>query len=492
MASSAKPRPADKPGPATAQAPGGGAASVAGIAWPALGMLMVASVGSIAQLSDSATFGWGAVTVYLIPAIMFLIPVGLVSAELATSNRGGIFVWVRDAYGERSGFQATWFVFMNSVALYPALLSFGAAALATAVGRPDLASNGLYMGVVVLVVFWIATAIVTRGMEASTGMSNIGLGLGTILPAAALIVFMFAWLVDAKPNQIPWEGISGLTPPVTGLSSIALIVGTFIAFAGLEVNAVHIDHLKGKPANYLKSVLLAAAVVFFMYLLGSLAISVAVPDASLELTSGASQAFTTYAAGFGIPIVANILSGLLVVGAFAASIAWIAGPSRSMWLVGRAGYLPRALQKTNKNDVQVPLLLLQGAIVSVLSLVFVVAPNTSSAFALLQDIGVILYMGMYLFMFASAIKLRRAQPDLERPIKIHGLPAIAGVGMVAAVSAIVLGLTPPAGFSSTSPTVYALIVAAGVIVLAVPPQIIHRMRRPSWSEAPAPDDPEVH
>src|ERR1044072_8912016 len=100
------------------------------------------------------------------------------------------------------------------------MLSFGAAALATALGRPDLASNGLYMGAVVLVVFWLATATVTRGMEASAGMSNIGLGPGTILPAAALIVFMFGWLIDAKPNQIPWDGIGGLAPPVSGLSSI--------------------------------------------------------------------------------------------------------------------------------------------------------------------------------------------------------------------------------------------------------------------------------
>ena len=41
---------------------------------------------------------------------------------------------------------------------------------------------------------------------------------------------------------------------------------------------------------------------------------------------------------------------------------------------------------------------------------------------------------------------------------------------------------PVPGFSSVSPPVYALIVAGGVIVLAVPPQIIHRMRRPSWSD----------
>lgn len=458
----------------------GGIKAVAMVAWPALAMLMVASVGSIAQLSDSASFGLGAVTVYLLPALLFLLPVGLVSAELATSNRGGIFVWVKDAFGDRTGFQATWFVFMNSVTLYPSLLSFGASALATAFGRPDLATNGAYMGTVVIVVFWLATWIVSRGMKSSTGISNIGLTLGTIVPALSLIFFMFAWLGDGKPSQIPFEA-ADLVPPMTGLSSIALVVGTFVAFAGLEVNAVHIAHLKGPPKNYLKSVMLAAATVFSMYLLGSLAISVVVPDATLELTSGASQAFTAYADGFGIPGLSNVLSGLLVLGALAASIAWIAGPSRSMWLVGRAGYLPRGLQKTNANDVQMPLLLLQGAVVTVLSLVFVVAPNTSTAFAMLQDVSISLYMLMYVCMFAAAIKLRRSQPERERPIKIKGLPVIASIGILSAISAIVLGLTPPAGFSNVSPPTYAAIIGTGVIVLAIPPQFIHHFRKPSWS-----------
>ncbi len=462
----------------------GGIKAVAMVAWPALAMLMVASVGSIAQLSDSASFGLGAVTVYLLPALLFLLPVGLVSAELATSNRGGIFVWVKDAFGDRTGFQATWFVFMNSVTLYPSLLSFGAAALATAFGRPDLATNGAYMGTVVLVVFWLATWIVSRGMKSSTGISNIGLTLGTIVPALFLIFFMFAWLIDGKTSQVHYDGLSSLAPPVSGLSSIALVVGTFVAFAGLEVNAVHIAHLKGPPKNYLKSVLLAALTVFVMYLLGSIAISVAVPDASLELTSGASQAFTVYADGFGIPGLSNLLSGLLVIGALAASIAWIGGPSRSMWLVGKAGYLPKGLQKTNRNDVQMPLLLLQGAVVTVLSFVFVVAPNTSTAFAMLQDVSISLYMLMYICMFSSAIKLRRSQPNLERPIKIKGLPVIAVVGIVSALSAIVLGLTPPAGFSDIPAGTYAAIIAGGVIVLGVPPQFIYRFRKPAWTTEP--------
>ena len=450
------------------------------IAWPALAMMMVASVGSIAQLSDSATFGLGAITVYLIPALLFLLPVGLVSAELATSHEGGIFVWVREAFGDRTGFQATWFVFMNSVTLYPSLLSFGAAALATALGRPDLAGNGAYMGAVVLVGFWAATFVVSRGMRTTAGLSNIGVGFGTIVPAFALIFFMFAWLFDDKPSATPLH-LSDVTPPFTGLSSIALVVGTFVAFAGLEVNAVHIKHLKGRPKSYFKAVVAAAALVFVMYMLGSIAISVAVPDASLELTSGASQAFTVYADGFGFPGLSNVLSGLLVLGAVAASIAWIAGPSRSMWLVGRAGYLPQRFQKVNRNDVQMPILFFQGVIVTILSLVFVVAPNTSAAFAVLQDISIILYMGMYVCMFASAIKLRRSQPDVERPIRIKGLTVIACVGIVAALSAIVLGLTPPAGYSATPGWVHAVIVVVGVIVLALPAQLLYRLRRPEWA-----------
>ncbi len=464
------------------QAVSGKSVSAGLIAWPALALMMVASVGSIAQLSDSATFGLGAVTVYLIPAILFLLPVGLVSAELATSHEGGIFVWVREAFGDRTGFQATWLVFMNSVTLYPSLLSFGAAALATAFGRPDLAGNGAYMGAVVLVGFWGATWVVSGGMKKTAGLSNIGVALGTIVPAFALILFMFVWLADSKPSATPLH-LSDVTPPFTGLSSIALVVGTFVAFAGLELNAVHIAHLKGRPHTYIKAVFTAALLVVVMYMLGSIAISVAVPDSSLELTSGASQAFTAYADGFGIPGLSNLLSGLLVLGAVAASIAWIAGPSRSMWLVGRAGYLPLRFQKLNKNDVQMNILFFQGAIVTILSLVFVVAPNTSAAFAVLQAISIILYMGMYVCMFAAAIKLRRSQPDAERPIRIKGIRVIACVGILAALSAMVLGLTPPAGYTAIPAGVYGVTIAVGVIVLALPAQLLYHFRRPQWASA---------
>jgi len=183
------------------------------------------------------------------------------------------------------------------------------------------------MGTVVLVVFCIATWTVSRGMQRTTLVSNLGLGLGTIVPAVALITMMFVWLGEGRTSQIALD-VADVVPPFDGLSSVALVVGTFVAFAGLEVHAVHIDHMNGPPTAYLRAVLLAAGTVLTLYLLGSLAISVVVPDSSLELTSGASQAFGVYAEVFGVPGLANLLSMLLVAGA----IRNIPGYALGAWL----------------------------------------------------------------------------------------------------------------------------------------------------------------
>jgi amino acid transporter len=128
-----------------------------------------------------------------------------------------------------------------------------------------------------------------------------------------------------------------------------------------------------------------------------------------------------------------------------------------------------------------PILFFQGTIVTVLALVFVVAPNTSAAFALLQDVSIILYMCMYVVMFSAAIRLRHSQPEVARPIRVPALPVIATVGILAALSAIILGVTPPAGYSAVSAPVYAGIVVVGVVFLAIPAQLIYRYRRPEWT-----------
>lgn len=449
------------------------------LTWQTFAFLTVASTGSIAQLPAAAEYGLGAITLYLLPAVLFLIPVALVAAELAMAWTGGVFRWVSEGLGERLGFQAIWLQWIQSVALYPSLLSFAAASLAYAIGRPELATNGMYTGVVVLVIFWAATLIAMRGLSAMARLSSLGVIIGTLIPAIALITFMVIWLVDGKPSQTPLK-TSDIVPSFAGLSSIVLIVSNFIAFAGLEVNAVHIREMRKPVQNYMKSLALAVVLILFMYIPGTIAISVAVPAKSIDLNAGAVQAFTAYTQGLGIGATGVVLSALLLIGALAASLSWVSGPSRGLLLVGRQGFLPPALQRENRAGVQAPIMLVQGVIVTALSVLFVVIPGVSSAFWLLQAMTAILYMLMYILMFAAAWRLRTTRADVPRPFRVPMLPLFAVVGALAAAAAIFIGLVPPSQFHESSPVVYALMLIGGVFLLAVPPQIIFQFRRTEW------------
>ena len=92
----------------TAEAPKAHGEIVQLLSWPVMAFPIIACTGSIAQLSAASEYGLGAITIYLIPAVLFMIPSTLISAELATGWNGGVFAWVQEAFGDRLGFQAIW------------------------------------------------------------------------------------------------------------------------------------------------------------------------------------------------------------------------------------------------------------------------------------------------------------------------------------------------------------------------------------------------
>jgi putative glutamate/gamma-aminobutyrate antiporter len=452
------------------------------LSWETFAFLTVASLVSIAQLPAAAEYGLGAVTLYLLPALLFLIPVALVAAELATARSGGVFDWVAAGMNERMGFQAIWLQWIQSVALYPSLLSFAAASLAYAIGRSDLVNNGVYTGVVVLIIFWAATLIALRGLSATARISSWGVIIGTLIPAVALIGLMFVWLGGGKTSHVSLHAAS-IVPPFAGLSSIVLIVSNFIALGGLEVSAVHIRDMRRPVSDYLKAVTVAVVVGLLIYIPGTVAVSVAVPAKQIDLNAGTAQAFASFTAGLGVGWLGPILSALLLIGALAGSLSWVAGPSRGLLFVGQQGYLPPLFQRVNRAGVQAPIMLAQAAIVTVLAVLFVVIPGVSAAFWVLQAMTAILYLLMYVLMFAAAWRLRIKQPDLPRQFRVPLLPLVASVGILASITGIAIGLVPPAQFKEGPPVTYALVLIGGVALLALPPQIIYQLRRPSWRDA---------
>ena len=322
-----------------------------------LALLTLVVVASLRSLPAMAVYGLGSITLYIIPAIFFLIPTALVAAELATGWKGGVYVWVREAFGNRWGFTAVWLQWIQNVVWYPLQMAFIAAALAFVFLDPTLSNSGLYTAIVILVLYWGSTLITLRGGNLFAKLGSWGGILGTLLPAVLLIVFGFIWLGTGEKSETSLDP-STVIPPFTGIASIVLIVSNVLAYAGMEVNAVHVNQMKDPGRGYPRSVLLASILILLVFILPTIAIAVAVPEKDLGLTNGIMLAFQAYFERWDLGWATAVVSALIAAGALASVITWIAGPSKGLLAAAETGLLPPALQKRNKAGVQSGILML--------------------------------------------------------------------------------------------------------------------------------------
>jgi putative glutamate/gamma-aminobutyrate antiporter len=454
-----------------------------------MAMLIATAVASVRGLPAMAPYGWASIFLYVLPAIVFMVPVALVAAELASGWKGGVFVWVKEAYGDRLGFFAIWQQWMQNVVWYPAQLAFFASALAY-VFDPSLANSGPFTAIVILVVYWFATLIASRGVGAFAKVGSYGFAAGTIIPAAGLIIFAAAFLLDGGSDQLPPVSEAQWLPTWAGLASIVLIVSNFLSYAGMEMNAVHVTDMKKPGTEFPKAIVLAVVLILFIFILPTLAIAVGVPSSSINLTQGVLQAFDVFFGQLGIPWMTTVMALLIVVGILASVVTWIPGPSRGLLMVGQNGYLPPKLQQTNAAGMQMPIMLIQGVIVSLLALLFALSASVQNIFWVFSAMAVQLYLIMYVIMFMAAMKLRKTQPDTPRGFRMPAMRLVGTVGFVGSILAFVLGLVVPEG-DNYNQFWYAVALLIGIVALGVWPLVLYHFRKDSWNQG-AGDDATAH
>jgi amino acid transporter len=219
-----------------------------------------------------------------------------------------------------------------------------------------------------------------------------------------------------------------------------------------------------------------------IFILPALAISWVVPEQQLSLTAGVMQAFSEFFAHFGIERLVPIVAIALVCASAGGMLTWLAGPSKGLVMIAnREGYLPPFFQQTNENGIPVNILVTQGALTTVIALLYALIPSVSSAYWILSVMTTQVYLVVYLLMFVAAVRLRRDQPDVERGYKAPILTVLCVVGFVASAAAIVIGFVPPSQFESGNAGAYVAIILAGTVLIGLlPPWLFLKFRKTSW------------
>ena len=458
-----------------------------------LAIMNVTAVVSLRGLPAEAEYGVSSAFYYLFAAIVFLIPTALVAAELAamfSDKQGGVFRWVGEAFGKRMGFLAIWLQWVESTIWYPTVLTFGAVSLAF-IGMNHaydmtLASNRLYTLVVVLAIYWLATFISLKGMSWVGKVSKVGGLVGTIIPAGLLVILAIVYLVAGGTSQMDFHG--SFFPDLTNFNNLVLASSIFLFYAGMEMGGIHVKEVDNPSKNYPKAVLVGSLVTVLIFVLGTFSLGIIIPKEDINLTQSLLVGFDRYFAFIKASWLSPIIAIALAFGVLAGVLTWVAGPSKGIFAVGRAGYLPPFFQKTNKIGVQRNILLIQGAIVTLLGLLFVVMPSVQSFYQILSQLTVLLYLIMYLMMFAAAIYLRYNMKDVARPFRIgskgNGLMwIIGGLGFLGSLLAFILSFIPPGQIAVGSNAMWYSVLVIGCIVVVVAPLIIYAMRKPSWKDA---------
>lgn len=444
----------------------------------------IALIASLRGLPTMAEEGLAIVFFLIFAAIVFLIPVSLVSAELATGwpKEGGIYAWVKEALGERWGFTVIWTEWLQNMVFYPTALAATAGIVAYGFS-PALAENKLYTLLVVVAVYWGATFINLRGLKLSTIFTNVGIIAGLAVPGSILIIAGMYWVFSGQPLAIP-PTFSNFIPDLSNVKTLVFLTGVFLFFSGMEVSAVHAQEVKNPKKDYPKAIFMSAIIIVSLFILGSLTIAFIIPQKEISLTAGIMEAFDKIFSTLGIHWFVPVLGVLVAIGLVASILAWIAGPSTGILVAAKNGNLPPFFRKTNKNNVQINILLIQGAVVTLISLVILLMPTVSSSFWVLTVLAAQLYLLVYVMMFISAIVLKYKKPKVDRPYAVPGgklgMWITAGIGTVAAIFALALGFFPPGQLKTGDIFLFEGFLIFGLVIVIGLPQLIYTFRKESW------------
>lgn len=440
-------------------------------------MLIAVAIDNIRNLPAMALFGSSIIFFFVLSAITFLLPAALVSAELSSTytTEGGIYAWVRRAFGERWAFLAIWLQWINTMVWYPTILSFIAGTFSY-LFDPALAQNKVYLVVMIIVIFWSLTLLILRGLHTSARFASYCAVFGMVLPMALIILLGLVWIIAGHPLQVQFNAISIMPHDLHEGSWISL-TAIMTAFLGMELATVYVNDVEEPQKLFPRGLYLATLVIMVTILGGSLAIAVVMPVQSISLVEGVIQVFAVLLKTFHLGWMVPVIVAMLVIGSVGSMINWILSPAKGLMQAANNGYLPHIFRRQNSNGVPSTILITQGILVTLVCGAFLLIPSVNGSYWLLTDLSTELYMIMYVMMFTAAFYLKYKNPNASSgyriPGGIWGKGVVCFLGLIGTLITLIVGFFPPDNLDVGGKVHYEVVFSSGILLMIVPSLIFY-------------------
>ena len=371
-------------------------------------LFFVAAVVGLRWIATAAAAGPSALVVWIGALLFFFLPLAFTVIELGSlfPDEGGLYVWVKRAFGDFAGFVAGWMYWMSTLVYFPGLLYFSAGNALFVAGPAGQAwsANPVYYVAFSLIVLIIALLPNLFGLRFGKWLHNAG-GIGTWVPVAILVVLGGVALARFGPATS--FSATTLTPRL-GLADMVFWSTLAFGFGGFEAASFMSGEIREPRRTIPRAVLAGGAIIGAIYLAGTAAVLVALPPGQATSLQGIMQAISATAERVGLPAATIVVALLITVGNVGGVGAWLASTSRLPFVAGVDRALPAAFARLHPRwGTPVVALLLQAAISALFVVLGQAGTSVQGAYDVLVGLGVVSYFIPYLMMFAALLKLSR-------------------------------------------------------------------------------------
>ncbi len=420
----------------------------------------------------------------LLGGLLWFLPVALCAAEMATVDgwqNGGIFSWVSQTLGERFGFAAIFFQWFQITVGFVTMIYFILGALSYVLNLQVLNTDPLVKYIGLLVVFWGLTFSQLGGTQRTAKIAKLGFVIGIVIPSILLFGLAAVYFLSGNPIEITISE-KAFIPDFSQLSTLVVFVSFILAYMGVEASASHINELEKPQKNYPLAMIMLVILAIALDAIGGFTVAAVIPQKDLSLSSGVIQTFEALVLHFNNQLswLVKIIALMIAFGVMAEVSSWVVGPSRGMFAAAQRGLLPIFLRKTNEHGVPVPLIMIQGIIVTIWGAVLTFGGGGNNlSFLVAISLTVVIYLVGYLLFFISYFILIYKKKELNRtynvPGGIIGKTIIAGVGLLLSIFSLLISFVPPSSIAKNENRTYQVILLISFTITAILPFIIYEL-----------------
>ena len=368
-------------------------------------------------LAPSAAIGPSSISWWLITLVLFFIPYGLITAELGTTypEQGGLYVWIKNAFGERWAARTTWLYWIN-VALWMPSVYILFAGMFAQLFFPDM---GLWPQIGIgIVMTWITVWIGTMTLETGKWIPNIG----AIIKALIMVVIGVGAFIYAGHHGVANDlSLKNLLPEWgAGLAFLPVIVYNFMGF---ELMSGASGEMKNPGKDIPRAIITSGALIAVFYLLGTVGILMALPLDQLGLVSGIIDTLKILLGETGVGGAVVIVLGVAALYSFMANmVTWTMGANRTAAEAAKEQELPAIFGREHPvHKTPVGSFILTGIVSTVVMVLYgFMAGTAEDLFWTLFAFSSMVFLLPYLALFPAFLKLRKINPNIERPYKVPG------------------------------------------------------------------------